>query len=83
MLLSLGLFALGSALCGSAQNIPWLIAARSQYSNIRSEILPLTYCIVLAIQGMGGGGILSITNIIISDLVPLKERGAISGVLGL
>lgn len=32
---------------------------------------------------MGGGGILSITNIIISDLVPLKERGAISGVLGL
>lgn len=61
MLTALALFALGSALCGSAQNIIWLIAARS----------------------MGGGSILSIVNIIISDLVPLKERGAISGVLGL
>ncbi|KAF9040487.1 MFS general substrate transporter [Hymenopellis radicata] len=64
MLIALSLFALGSALCGSAQSIPWLIAART-------------------VQGMGGGSILSISNIIISDLVPLKERGAISGVLGL
>lgn len=29
MLGSLAMFALGSALCGSAQNINWLIAARS------------------------------------------------------
>ena len=29
MLTCLGLFALGSALCGSAQNMSWLIAARS------------------------------------------------------
>ncbi|KAJ3789292.1 major facilitator superfamily domain-containing protein [Lentinula aff. detonsa] len=64
MLLALALFSLGSALCGSAKSIAWLIGART-------------------VQGMGGGGILSISNIIISDLVPLKERGAISGVLGL
>ncbi|EIM79125.1 MFS general substrate transporter [Stereum hirsutum FP-91666 SS1] len=64
MIFALSLFSIGSALCGSAQNMPWLIAARG-------------------VQGMGGGCILSITNIIISDLVPLKERGFISGVLGL
>ncbi|KAI0083127.1 Mfs1.2 [Irpex rosettiformis] len=29
MLIALGLFALGSALCGSAQNMSWLIAART------------------------------------------------------
>ncbi|TBU29033.1 major facilitator superfamily domain-containing protein [Dichomitus squalens] len=64
MLLALVLFALGSALCGSAQTVPWLIGGRT-------------------VQGMGGGCILSITNIVISDLVPLKERGFVSGVLGL
>lgn len=30
MLSALGLFALGSALCGSARNMSWLIAARSE-----------------------------------------------------
>ena len=34
-------------------------------------------------QGLGGGMILSVTNIIIGDLVPLQERGVVSGVLGL
>ncbi|KAJ6620262.1 major facilitator superfamily domain-containing protein [Mycena sp. CBHHK59/15] len=61
-LLAITLFALGSALCGSARNIPWLIAGR-------------------AIQGMGGGGVVSFTNIIVSDLVPLKDRGWIGAVL--
>ncbi|GJE91677.1 MFS general substrate transporter [Phanerochaete sordida] len=64
MLMSLGLFALGSALCGAAQNMNWLIAAR-------------------AVQGAGGGGILAITSIIISDLVPLRERAIYNGFIGL
>ncbi|OCH84463.1 MFS general substrate transporter [Obba rivulosa] len=64
MLASLSLFGLGSALCGAAQNVPWLIAAR-------------------AVQGMGGGSMASLTNIIIADLIPLKDRGLISGVLAL
>lgn len=34
MLTSLGTFALGSALCGSAQNMNWLIAARSEWSQL-------------------------------------------------
>ncbi|KAE9383729.1 iron permease [Gymnopus androsaceus JB14] len=34
-----------------------------------------------AIQGIGGGGILNLTEIILSDLVPLAERGTYQGVL--
>ncbi|THG95550.1 hypothetical protein EW026_g6125 [Hermanssonia centrifuga] len=64
MLVSLVMFALGSALCGSAQNMNWLIAGRT-------------------IQGAGGGGILSLSSIILSDLVALKERGLYNGMIGL
>ncbi|KAJ3543934.1 hypothetical protein NM688_g5798 [Phlebia brevispora] len=64
MLIAVGLFTLGSALCGAAQDMNMLIGGR-------------------AVQGMGGGGILSITSIIVSDLVPLKERGLYNGLIGL
>ncbi|GJE93488.1 MFS general substrate transporter [Phanerochaete sordida] len=64
MLGSIFLFALGSALAGAAQNMNWLIAART-------------------VQGIGGGGILNLTEIITSDLVPLAERGLYQGILGL
>ena len=37
----------------------------------------------LAIQGIGGGGILNLSDIITSDLVPLSERGMFEGLLGL
>ena len=36
-----------------------------------------------AVQGAGGGGILSLGSIIISDLVPLSERGLWNALLGL
>ena len=39
--------------------------------------------IVLAVQGLGGGAILSSTSIIVSDLVSLRERGAYNGLIGL
>ncbi|KAJ7589047.1 Mfs1.2 [Mycena floridula] len=64
ILLALILFCLGSALCGSAQNMPWLISART-------------------IQGLGGGGILSISSIIVSDMVSLRERGTYNAIIGL
>jgi MFS family permease len=38
---------------------------------------------IIAIQGLGGGGILPLTQIILSDLVPLRERGMFSGLLGM
>ncbi|KAH8832958.1 major facilitator superfamily domain-containing protein [Flagelloscypha sp. PMI_526] len=64
MLLSVALFALGSALSGSAKTMEWLIAART-------------------VQGIGGGGILNLSDIIISDLVPLSERGTYQGLKSL
>ncbi|KAF8584808.1 iron permease [Ramaria rubella] len=62
MLVSIAFFILGSALGGSAQNMNWLIAART-------------------IQGVGGGGIINMCEIIVSDIVPLAERGVYQGVL--
>jgi len=35
----------------------------------------------IAIQGLGGGGIFSITQIILSDLVHLRERGIFNGLV--
>jgi len=64
MLFVLIVFALGSALCGSAQSMTWLIAART-------------------VQGIGGGGILALCSIIVSDLVSLEERGAYNGLIGM
>ncbi|TCD64696.1 hypothetical protein EIP91_003770 [Steccherinum ochraceum] len=64
MLISIALFAIGSALSGAAQNMNMLIAART-------------------LQGIGGGGILNLTEVIIADLVPLAHRGLYQGVLAL
>jgi MFS family permease len=62
-LLSILLFAVGSAVCGSALDLNILIAGR-------------------VIQGLGDGGIISLSEILIADLVPLSERGTYEGLLG-
>ncbi|KAF9469176.1 MFS general substrate transporter [Collybia nuda] len=60
---SIVIFLVGSALCGAAQSMTWLIIAR-------------------AVQGIGGGGIIQLVNITISDIVPLQERGKYGGLIG-
>ena len=40
-------------------------------------------CYLAVVQGIGAGGIASLTQIIISDLVPLKERGAFNGLIAM
>ncbi|KAH8826585.1 MFS amino acid permease [Flagelloscypha sp. PMI_526] len=60
---SISLFVFGSALCGAAQNLPWLIACR-------------------AIQGLGGGAIIQMVNIVVGDIVSLQDRGKMSGLIG-
>ncbi|KAF8553804.1 MFS general substrate transporter [Imleria badia] len=64
LLLTIGLFALGSGICGAADSMNMLIAGRT-------------------IQGLGGGGIHSLTTIILSDLVTLQERGLYVGLYGI
>ncbi|KAI9332456.1 major facilitator superfamily domain-containing protein [Zopfochytrium polystomum] len=62
-LFAIAVFEIGSALCGAANSMPFLIVAR-------------------AIAGLGGGGIFSLVIIIISDLVPLRDRAKWTGVIG-
>ncbi|KAJ7109509.1 major facilitator superfamily domain-containing protein [Mycena epipterygia] len=61
---SIAVFLLGSALCGAAQNMTWLVVCR-------------------AVQGIGGGGIMQLVNITISDIVSLEDRGKYIGLLGM
>ncbi|KAF9218222.1 MFS general substrate transporter, partial [Gyrodon lividus] len=56
-------FLFGSALCGAAQSMTWLIVCR-------------------AVQGVGGGGIIQLVIITISDIVPLQDRGRYGGLIG-
>ncbi|KAG0705975.1 MFS general substrate transporter [Suillus ampliporus] len=57
------IFLIGSALCGAAQNMTWLIVCR-------------------AVQGIGGGGIIQLVQITISDIVSLQDRGKYGGLIG-
>ncbi|KIJ69250.1 hypothetical protein HYDPIDRAFT_80094 [Hydnomerulius pinastri MD-312] len=57
------IFLVGSALCGAAQNMTWLIVCR-------------------AVQGIGGGGIIQLVQITISDIVSLQDRGKYGGFIG-
>ncbi len=59
----LGLFIIGSILCGTAQNMPQLSFYR-------------------AIQGIGGGALMPIAFTIIFDILPLEERGKMTGLFG-
>ncbi|KAJ7063414.1 MFS general substrate transporter [Mycena amicta] len=56
-------FLIGSALCGAAQTMTWLVVCR-------------------AVQGIGGGGIMQLVNITISDIVSLEDRGKFVGLIG-
>ncbi|KAF8503316.1 major facilitator superfamily domain-containing protein [Russula emetica] len=56
-------FLLGSALCGAAQSLTWLIICR-------------------AVQGLGGGGLLQVVQIVVSDIVSLQDRGKYGGLIG-
>lgn len=34
-----------------------------------------------SIQGIGGGGIIALTEIVVTDLVPMRQRGAYFGLI--
>ncbi|KAL2915075.1 hypothetical protein HK105_205399 [Polyrhizophydium stewartii] len=61
-LLAVGVFEIGSIMCGASTSMKMLIISR-------------------AIAGLGGGGIFSLAIIIISDLVPLKDRAKYQGLI--
>src|SRR5207253_727079 len=63
MLLAIGLFIAGSALCAAAPNMAILIAGRT-------------------LQGVGGGGIVPLTQTTIADMVTPRERGHYQAYIG-
>ncbi|KAJ7911081.1 major facilitator superfamily domain-containing protein [Mycena leptocephala] len=63
ILIFLDLPQVGSALCGAAKSMTWLILAR-------------------ALQGIGGGGIQQLVQIVIGDIVTLEERGTYGSFVG-
>lgn len=62
MIVAVGVFAIGSAIGGSARSVSTLIAGRT-------------------IQGLGSGGINMLVDLIICDLVPLRERSKYIGII--
>lgn len=34
-----------------------------------------------SVQGVGGGGIIALTEIVVTDLIPMRERGKYFGIL--
>lgn len=60
---SIVVFLFGSAMCGAAQSMIWLVVCR-------------------AVQGIGGGGIIQMVQITISDIVSLQDRGKFGGFIG-
>lgn len=60
---AIGVFIVGSALCGASQSFVMLVVSRG-------------------VQGVGGGGIIQLVQITVSDIVPLQQRGKYAGLLG-
>ncbi|KAJ1679269.1 hypothetical protein EV182_002387 [Spiromyces aspiralis] len=55
MVFAILVFVVGSALCGAARSMMWLIIARG-------------------LAGLGGGGIVALSSVIITDLIPIERR---------
>jgi MFS family permease len=80
LLWSYAIFGLGSLFCGLAQDINQLVAARVSGARIISCNM-LTYGQVF--QGIGGGGMTTVVSILLSDIIPLKDRGVWQGLINI
>ena len=83
MLTALFLFALGSAISGAASSLNMLIAGRSTSCIPPNSRAPTQIFHPKAIQGLGAGAITASIQIMLSDLVTLRERGTFSGLMAL
>ena len=76
------MFMIGSLLCGTA-SVSWLYFKSPFVLFLMHGKDYVLLCVYRAVAGMGGGGIIALCNIILADLVPLRERGKYNGLLGM
>ena len=67
-------FAVGSAMCGAAVNMKYVIALSAATLSSQLECRCSTMLAGRALQGVGSGVILSLVEIVLADLVSLSER---------
>ena len=67
------MFLLGSALCGAAQSFIWLALCKFCCSYISHLTIYEPFLEGRGVQGIGGGGIFQMVNIVIGDIVPLHK----------
>lgn len=88
LLFAYSVFGIGCLCCGLARNIDELIAARVNCSrggdvDVSGGSDQLISFFVQAFAGIGGGGMTTIVSILMSDIVPLRERGTWQGILNI
>lgn len=60
-----------------------LIGGRGRFCALKMVVDSHLIRDLSVVQGGGAGGILALTEIILSDLVPLNERGMYQGLIGM
>jgi len=75
-------FAVGSLIAALATNFTMMLVGRSLQWVISSWYNRKIQTLNFVLRGVGGGGILTLGEIIVTDLVPLSVRGAWFGYLG-
>lgn len=83
LLFAYSVFGIGALLCGLARNMNELIAAR-----VSAKVNRLSESIVFAngkqaLAGIGGGGMTTVVSILLSDIVPLRNRGTWQGYINI
>lgn len=59
-----------------------LVDRCKKYVSCSLPLREISNILVPAVQGAGGGALLNVANIVISDLVPLRERPLYNSITG-
>lgn len=81
LLFAYAVFGLGCAFCGLARNLEELVAARAFAGECTLQERLLGR--VLMKEGIGGGGMTTVVSILMSDIVPLRQRGSWQGYMNI
>ena len=81
LLFAYAIFGLGCLFCGLARDMTEIVAARVSYSTHCPNEIDEANIRRKAFAGIGGGGMTTVVSIMLSDIVPLRERGTWQGII--